>query len=55
MENKYEPDFFTLMGRISGIDWSGDTKALKRFGVSTNKMKESCQKRLEMMFSRRTK
>ena len=55
MENKYEPDFFTAMGRIGGIDWRGDTEALKRLGVSTNKIKESCQKRLEEMFSRRIK
>ena len=49
-DKEYKPDFLTMMGRIGGIDWRGDKKALRALGVNLDSpIKRACQRRLNQM------
>ena len=53
-DKEYKPDFFTMMGRIGGIDWRGDKEALRALGVNPDSpVKRACQRRLKRMWNER--
>ncbi len=43
MSEKYTPDIMTQLGRIGGIDWKGNTKALRALGINPDSpIKKAC-------------